>query len=124
MVPVYYKHEMAKWIRENLPETATIAISSAGYIGYFSKRKVINIDGLINGNEFYNYLREKKTPYEYVLDKKIDYLVSWGYGPPEMMDSLLGPKISLAHNVRRYDFMLNGKKTYADMYLWKIHSDE
>jgi hypothetical protein len=42
----------AEWARENLPRDATIWSGSAGILGYFSDRRVVNTDGLANSHHF------------------------------------------------------------------------
>lgn len=46
------RFEAAKWLKHNTPQDAVIAMHDAGLIAYFSERKVINLDGVINSYEF------------------------------------------------------------------------
>lgn len=62
----------ALWVRDQLPEDATIWAGSAGILGYFSNRTVVNIDGLANDYDFLeNYLEP---------GKRVDYNRKWQYG--------------------------------------------
>jgi hypothetical protein len=64
----------ASWARENLPPDATIWSGSAGILGYFSGRTVINTDGLANNYAFLedvirkDRLSEYVTQWEYAID--------------------------------------------------------
>ena len=62
----------ALWVRDQLPEDATIWAGSAGILGYFSGRTVVNTDGLANDYDFLeNYLEQ---------GKRVEYLRKWQYG--------------------------------------------
>jgi hypothetical protein len=42
------------WIDEHLPDDAVLASWDAGAVGYFSHRRVVNIDGVVNSLEFHD----------------------------------------------------------------------
>lgn len=46
----------AEWAREHTPPNAVFAMKDAGLFGYFSDRRVINLDGKANGYEYQGYL--------------------------------------------------------------------
>lgn len=46
------------WIDANLPPDAVLASWDAGAVGYFSHRRVINIDGVVNSIEFHDALQQ------------------------------------------------------------------
>ena len=117
-------HDMARWIKDNVPSDATIGVWDAGFMGYFSQRKVINLDGLINGVELYNYRKGGRGVYTYILDKKIGYLQNRFYGPPHPLNSILAPGLELLHQTARINVTKNGKSTYVARYLWKINYDK
>jgi hypothetical protein len=64
----------AEWARRTLPEEATIWSASAGILGYFSGRRVVNTDGLANDYEFLDtVLRPQRYgPYIRQWDYAID----------------------------------------------------
>jgi len=123
IAPVHYHHEVAKWLRENVPEEKTIGMWNAGYVGYFSHRKVINLDGLINGRELYEYLTQGPGVWQYILDKKIDYISDYYFGSPLPPQSPIGERLTLVHHVRRSPILLDGEVTYVDWYVWKVNHD-
>jgi hypothetical protein len=123
IAPVHYHHEVAGWIREHVPEDRTIGMWNAGYVGYFSDRKVINLDGLINGRELYEYLTDGPGVWQYILDKKIDYISDYYFGAPFPPRSPIGGRLTLVHNVRRSPILLNGEVTYVDWYVWEVNHE-
>ncbi len=48
--PVYHFYDVALWVEENTNENETIGVFQSGTIGYLSNRKVINLDGKVNGD--------------------------------------------------------------------------
>jgi hypothetical protein len=65
--PVYCFYEVAKWVDENTSPDDTIGVFQSGAIGYFSNRKVVNLDGKVNhaalaalkGGRLSDYLRRE-----------------------------------------------------------------
>ena len=71
--------ELASWINSNIESDVVLGSYNAGTIGYYSNNSVINLDGLINGKEFYNILIDngkniitylKKYNCRYIVDRK------------------------------------------------------
>jgi hypothetical protein len=50
-------YEAARWADRHLPADAVLAMKDAGGFGYFSRRRVVNVDGLVNGYEYQDSLR-------------------------------------------------------------------
>ena len=120
--PVYYSHEAAMWIRKNLPPDAKIGVWNSGYIGYFSQRNVINLDGLINGRELYEYLKVKNGEYQYILDKKIEYISDYYFNnEPDFKNTPIHNKLKLIYNVGPRKFIENGQIVTIDWYVWKVN---
>jgi hypothetical protein len=68
----YNLYQGAQWAKGTLPADATIWSGSAGILGYFSERRVVNTDGLANSYEFLeNVLRPGKL---------LEYYQQWDYG--------------------------------------------
>lgn len=63
----------AKWITANVPKDATVGSWNAGIVGYYSERKVVNLDGLINGFDLLPYLREDRI-IDYIEREGLSYL--------------------------------------------------
>ncbi|MEW6530643.1 MAG: hypothetical protein AB1473_07390 [Thermodesulfobacteriota bacterium] len=120
--PVDYSEEMARWMKEHLPKDARIGVFNAGYIGYFSERNVVNLDGLINGVEFYQYLKDGRGVWKYVLDQKLDYIADYFFGPPGPALAGIESRLTLIHNVGPTNVSIRGKASYVDAYIWKVES--
>jgi hypothetical protein len=46
--PVYCFYEVAQWVDDNTSPDDTIGVFQSGAIGYFSSRRVVNLDGKVN----------------------------------------------------------------------------
>jgi hypothetical protein len=46
--PVYCFYEVARWVDDNTSPDDTIGVFQSGAIGYFSERRVVNLDGKVN----------------------------------------------------------------------------
>ncbi len=68
----YRAYKEGLWIKENSSPDDIFMVEDAGIIAYFSERKVVNIDGVINNFELQDYLREGKM-LQYIKDKGIKY---------------------------------------------------
>ena len=70
-------YQMARWMRSHLPTDAKVAAWSAGILGYFSDRYVINLDGLVNSHEYFErYLKLGRTA-DYIREKGIRFLADY-----------------------------------------------
>jgi hypothetical protein len=71
-------YRSALWISEHLPGDARLASWNAGIFGYFSDRTVINLDGLINGVEYYQQVINGPKPWtEYVKEQNVDFIIDY-----------------------------------------------
>ncbi|MBI5375158.1 MAG: hypothetical protein HZA77_06965 [Candidatus Schekmanbacteria bacterium] len=70
----YECYKEALWMKENTGKDDIFMLEDAGIIAYFSERKVINIDGVINNFELQDYLKRREFQ-KYIHDKKIKYFV-------------------------------------------------
>jgi hypothetical protein len=107
----YHLYQGAAWARAALPPDATIWSGSAGILGYFSDRRVVNTDGLANSYAFLeNYLRPKRlgefvTQFDYAIDAFADESLARyypagcfvrlpdGVAPPPFQDGALTPRL-------------------------------
>lgn len=117
-----YGKELADWISHNVPKDAKVGVFNAGYLGFFSGRTVVNLDGLANGVELYRYLKDGRGAWKYALDKKLDYIADYYYGSPPLPPDVAA-KLKLVHRVGPTKILLRGKPTYIDGYVWKIEHD-
>lgn len=75
--PVHWRTSMyraALWAKQHTPPTAVFGMTDAGIFGYYSERKVVNLDGVVNNREYQDYLRRRQLA-EYIRRKGIQYLV-------------------------------------------------
>lgn len=73
-------HEAAIWARTELPATAVIGMTDCGLFGYFCDRPTVNLDGIINGYEYQEALRDNRlTDYlgacgvTHIADNEVQY---------------------------------------------------
>lgn len=67
-------YRAARWARNSTAPHAVFAMKDAGNFGYFSKRAVINLDGLVNSGEYQEVLRDGSLR-EYLKTNHVGYLV-------------------------------------------------
>lgn len=67
--------EAARWIRANVPEDAVLGSWDAGALGYYSHRRVLNLDGEVGDAAYLRALRSGRTA-EWASSERIDYLVN------------------------------------------------
>lgn len=72
---IWEAYEVAKWLRSYTQPNDRCASWDAGVIGYFSHRKVINLDGLVNDFQFLT-LSYKDLP-RYLLENEVKYLTTY-----------------------------------------------
>jgi hypothetical protein len=53
--------DAGEWIADNLPEDAVLASWDAGVVGYFSERRVVNLDGVVNSYDWYRAAKRGET---------------------------------------------------------------
>jgi len=70
----------AEWARTATPPDAVFALKDAGLFGYFSQRRVVNLDGKANGRSYRDHLRQglvegylRKVNTRYVADVHAHY---------------------------------------------------
>ncbi|MFO7914861.1 MAG: glycosyltransferase family 39 protein [Candidatus Krumholzibacteriales bacterium] len=71
--PVYPFYDIAGWVDRNVGENETVGVLQCGTIGYFSGRKVINLDGKVN-REALSALKDNNLP-SYVETEDIDIII-------------------------------------------------
>lgn len=63
----------AAWARQQTPRNAVFALQDAGVFGYFSDRRTINLDGLINSYEYQRYVREGRLM-EFLRERHVTFI--------------------------------------------------
>lgn len=76
------RYEAALWIEENSPSDTIFASWNAGQLGFFSDRRFINLDGVINSVDYYQrVLVGSTTLTDYLFENNVDYIVDYSvYG--------------------------------------------
>ncbi len=71
---------MARWLSENTPESATVAVHDVGMMRYMGNRKTIDIVGLTTPNAALYWRNGVGSVAEFLLKQKPDYIASYGRG--------------------------------------------
>jgi hypothetical protein len=71
--PVYHFYDIARWVEANTSEDETIGVFQSGTIGYLSNRRVVNLDGKVNG-EALSALRQGRLE-DYINGVGVDVLL-------------------------------------------------
>jgi len=67
-------YHAALWAKTHTPPDAVFGMTDAGIFGYYSERRVVNLDGVVNNREYQRYLRNRQLK-AYFLRQGIEYLV-------------------------------------------------
>lgn len=67
-------YDAAVWAREHTPSDAVFAMSDCGHFAFFSLRRVINLDGLVNNMDFQRTLAQHHLG-RYLRENHVDFLV-------------------------------------------------
>ena len=70
-------YEAARWLSASTPRNAVIGSWNAGVLGYYSNRRVVNLDGLINDFDLLPYLKSDDIA-GYIRRERIEYLSDMG----------------------------------------------
>lgn len=68
--------EMGLWTRDHVPEGERVGIYDPGIVTFFSDRKLVSLDPLVNSREF--FLEERRDILDYVRRNRLSYV--WGAG--------------------------------------------
>lgn len=71
-------YDSALWARDNTPEDTIFAMKDSGCFGYFSNRRTINLDGMVNDFEYQEYLRRGELE-EYLHLNGVNYFVQHAF---------------------------------------------
>ena len=76
------RYDAALYLRESFPPETVLGAWWAGTIGYFSDRRVVNLDGVINSRYFLRHYLMTDTVERYVLHGPIEYLIDFFWRSP------------------------------------------
>jgi hypothetical protein len=71
------RYTMARWIDDNLPESAVIGSWNAGQLAFFSGRTVVNLDGLVNDQAYAGRLKAGLPVIDYLDSEGITHLADY-----------------------------------------------
>ncbi len=74
--------DAAIYIREHYPPQEVFGAWWAGTLGYFSDRRVVNLDGVINSADFFKRVLRPDAAHRYVLEGPITHLVDFFWRDP------------------------------------------
>lgn len=79
------RYNAAIWLKSNTNEEDIIGSWNAGQIGFFSDRRVINLDGLINNYDYYERILLNDNKFnssefvEYLNENNVSYIVDYKF---------------------------------------------
>lgn len=79
-------YEAANWIRNNTLANVVIGTEDSGIIGLFSDRRVINLDGIMNDDDYQIILKQHQLK-NYLLVNKVGVFIKYAvYDNPNVID--------------------------------------
>ncbi len=77
----------ARWVAANTPENAVIAAHDIGALGYFGKRKILDLAGLVSPDVI-PFIRDEKKLADYLDQNGADFLMTFPGWYPELVKNL------------------------------------
>jgi hypothetical protein len=77
----------AKWVQENIPADALLAVHDIGAIGYFDQHKIVDLAGLASP-EVVAFIRDQDRISTYLDERGVDYLVTLPSFYPQIIPQL------------------------------------
>ncbi len=75
--------DVARWLDANTPQDAVIAVHDIGAVGYFTRRRLVDLAGLVSP-EVVPFIRDEGRLYEYIRARGASYLVTFPSWYPQM----------------------------------------
>lgn len=75
--------DVARWLDANTPPDALIAVHDIGAVGYFTRRPLLDLAGLVSP-EVVPFIRDEARLYAYIRERGAAYLVTFPSWYPEM----------------------------------------
>ena len=104
--------DTARWLQANTEADALLAVHDIGAVGYLSKRKIVDLAGLISP-EVIPFMRDEARLADYLDSKRVDYLVTF----PDWYRELHSGK-EVAHQTDS-EFSLAQGGTNMTVYRWE-----
>ena len=70
-------YSIGKWLADNTPPQAKVALNQAGGIKFFSDRETIDLVGLTD-HTLFPYIKGPLNPAQALVDRDVDYIASFG----------------------------------------------
>jgi hypothetical protein len=98
----YQSYMAALWARSNTSASDVFAMKDSGVFGYFSMRRVINLDGLVNNMDYQGVLRAGRLS-EYLRDNHVGYIAQHAIWDDEdvMEGNYIGYRMYYYSNIYR-----------------------
>lgn len=80
-------YDAARWARTHVPKDAVMAMHDAGVFGYFSGRRVVNLDGVVNTMGYQDTLRDGHWS-DYLKSRGVQYIVKHDFGDIDYGESV------------------------------------
>lgn len=78
--------ETAKWVQENIPPDALLAVHDIGAIGYFDQHMIVDLAGLVS-SDVVSFIRDQDLIATHLDERGVDYLVTLPSFYPELVAS-------------------------------------
>jgi hypothetical protein len=75
--------DVARWLDANTPPDAVIAVHDIGAVGYFTRRPLLDLAGLVSP-EVVPFIRDEGRLYAYIRARGASYLVTFPSWYPQM----------------------------------------
>jgi len=102
----------AKWIQQNLPPDARLAVHDIGALGFYVQNPLVDLAGLITP-DVVPFIRDQPRLAEYLDSKSVDYLVSF----PSLYPQLTSGRESLFEAGLKFDSLHFEENMHV--YRWK-----
>ncbi|MBN1164296.1 MAG: hypothetical protein JXB45_06940 [Candidatus Krumholzibacteriota bacterium] len=100
-------YEAAIWARHNTDKNAIFAMKDSGHFGFFSERKVINLDGIVNNSSYQETIKNKQLNL-YLKENGVKYLVQHAFWNNEAVNSGRYGSYTEKYYSHKYDIESDG----------------
>lgn len=102
----------AKWVAQNIPPDAILAVHDVGALGYFDNHELIDLAGLISP-EVIPFFRDEDRLRVFLSEKNVDYLITF----PEFYPKMTQDSVAVFKSNSQFTHLL-GKENMT-VYQWK-----
>lgn len=116
-------YDAARWLQENTTADSVIGSPDSGIFGYFSHRRIINLDGVMNRNAA--IARKNDQIMEYILSQDIDYIIDQEFVLEEYNSETDGRIFEIykeIYRIKHTSLIHDSKKSYDVVILKRVNS--